>query len=186
MHLIVLHGTAASGKLTTARALERLVGYPVFHNHLIVDALTTVFPFGSDAFVRLREDFWLEVFASAAQVQRSMIFTFMPEATVRPGFMHRVSESVKGRGGSVHFVRLVVSEQEQERRIENAERRHFHKLADLNALHRMRNEGSGAAEQPPVDISIDTDRSSADQSARTIVAAFRLIREPPTERYPES
>ena len=44
MELIFLHGTAAAGKLTTARALEAMLGYPVFHNHLVVDALTTVFP----------------------------------------------------------------------------------------------------------------------------------------------
>lgn len=57
MELIFLHGTAASGKLTTARALDVLLGYPVFHNHLVVDTLTTVFPFGSEPFVRLREEF---------------------------------------------------------------------------------------------------------------------------------
>ena len=39
MQLIVLHGPAAAGKLATARALERRVGYPVFHNHLVVDTL---------------------------------------------------------------------------------------------------------------------------------------------------
>jgi|tagenome__1003787_1003787.scaffolds.fasta_scaffold20334617_1 hypothetical protein len=42
MQLILLHGTAASGKLTTARAMEAVLGYPVFHNHLVVDAPSTV------------------------------------------------------------------------------------------------------------------------------------------------
>lgn len=67
MNLVFLHGTAASGKPTTARALESLVGYPVFHNHLVVDTLTTVFPFGSEPFVRLREEIWLQVFTAAAR-----------------------------------------------------------------------------------------------------------------------
>lgn len=56
MELVFLHGTAAAGKLSTARALDRLLSYPVFHNHLVVDTLTTVFPFGSEPFVRLREE----------------------------------------------------------------------------------------------------------------------------------
>jgi cytidylate kinase len=43
MDLIFLHGSAASGKLTTARALGHHLDYPVFHNHLVVDLLTTVF-----------------------------------------------------------------------------------------------------------------------------------------------
>jgi cytidylate kinase len=55
--LVFLHGPAASGKLTVARALGDRVGFPVFHNHLVVDVLTTVFPFGSEPFVRLREQF---------------------------------------------------------------------------------------------------------------------------------
>ena len=85
MDLVFLHGPAASGKLTVARALEARVGLPVFHNHFVVDLLTTVFPFGSDPFVRLREQFWTSVFADAARVDRSISFTFTPEATVRPG-----------------------------------------------------------------------------------------------------
>ncbi len=47
-----LHGRAAAGKLTTARCLS-LVGYPVFHSHLVVDLLTPMFPFGSPPSVRL-------------------------------------------------------------------------------------------------------------------------------------
>jgi hypothetical protein len=107
--LVFLHGPAASGKLTIARALEARVGFPVFHNHLVVDLLTTVFPFGSDPFVRLREQFWTSVFADAARVDRSISFTFTPEATVRPGFAGRVRQLIEGEGGRVCFVRLRVS-----------------------------------------------------------------------------
>jgi hypothetical protein len=74
--LVFLHGPAAAGKPTTARALEERTGLPVFHNHLVVDLLTTVFPFGSEPFVRLREDFWTSVFADAARAGRSITFTF--------------------------------------------------------------------------------------------------------------
>jgi cytidylate kinase len=38
MRLIFLHGPAASGKLTVARAIAARTGLPVFHNHLAVDA----------------------------------------------------------------------------------------------------------------------------------------------------
>lgn len=47
MRLVFIHGPAASGKLTVAKELAALTGYPLFHNHLIVDALLAVFPFGS-------------------------------------------------------------------------------------------------------------------------------------------
>src|SRR5919199_1168928 len=94
MELVFLHGPAAAGKLTTAEALHHRLGHPVFHNHLVVDLLTTVFPFGSEPFVRLREQFWLAVFSDAARADRSLIFTFAPESTVAPGFPQRARQVV--------------------------------------------------------------------------------------------
>lgn len=183
MQLIVLHGPAAAGKLTTARALERRVGYPVFHNHLVVDTLTTVFPFGSEPFVRLREQFWLDVFEEAARTGRSLLFTFAPEATVRAGFPARVRETVERHGGSVRFVRLAVSAQEQERRIENPDRREFHKLNDLETLRRTR-DGDLEVEQPPVDLEIDTENQDAEASAAEIAERLGLEPQAAMERYP--
>ncbi|WP_210505209.1 hypothetical protein [Naasia sp. SYSU D00057] len=39
MEMVFIHGPAASGKLTTARALAERTGFALFHNHLVVDAL---------------------------------------------------------------------------------------------------------------------------------------------------
>ena len=54
MRLIFVYGMPASGKLTVARELAELTGYKLFHNHLVVDLLLSVFAFGSDGFVELR------------------------------------------------------------------------------------------------------------------------------------
>ena len=80
-------------------------------------------------------------------------------------------------------MQLTVSAHEQARRIVNPDRREFHKLSDLETLHALKNYNSDQVEQPPVDLSIDTDHSSPDQSARTITTAFDLRPEAPTERY---
>lgn len=181
--LIFLHGAAASGKLTTARALEGLVGYPVFHNHLVVDALTTVFPFGSEPFVRLREQFWLQVFTDAANTDRSLTFTFAPEATVQSGFSDRVRKVTEAVGGRTHFVRLLVGDAEQERRIGAESRRQFHKLTDVESLRRLRTYRHGV-EQPPVDLEINTEASAPEDSAALIVRHFCLAAESRTHRYP--
>jgi hypothetical protein len=183
MELIFLHGTAAAGKLTTARALEDLLGYPVFHNHLVVDALTTVFPFGSEPFVQLREEFWLRVFTNAARTARSLTFTFAPEATVQPGFAARAQAGVESSGGRVCFVRLVVSESEQERRIGNEDRKQFHKLSDLSTLRRLRADRTDV-EQPPTDLEITTDTSTAEASAARIADHFHLTAQERAQRYP--
>jgi chloramphenicol 3-O-phosphotransferase len=185
MDLVFLHGTAAAGKLTTARALEAAVGYPVFHNHLVVDALTSVFPFGSEPFVRLREEFWLQVFTDAARTDRSLTFTFAPEVTVQNGFPARAQARIESFGGRVCFVRLVVTEAEQERRIDNDDRKQFHKLTDLTTLRRLRNDSDGV-EQPPVDLEIHTDTTTAEESATVIVERFHLTPQERTQRYPQT
>ncbi|MCX2748832.1 hypothetical protein OOZ51_13565 [Arthrobacter sp. MI7-26] len=183
MNLVFLHGAAASGKLTTARQLSSLLDYPVFHNHLVVDMLSSIFPFGSEPFVRLREQMWMSVFSDAADVGRSIIFTFAPDPTVALGFPARVREEIESRGGRVAFVRLLVSETERERRVVDESRREFHKLSDVETLRRLRG-NPAKGEQPPVDLEIDTDSSSSMMSARTIIEHFDLQPQPALERFP--
>jgi len=181
--LVFLHGPAASGKLTVARVLEARVCFPVFHNHLVVDLLTTVFPFGSEPFVRLRELFWTSVFTDAARVGRSITFTYTPEATVRPGFPDRVRQLTEAHGGRVCFVRLHVSEAEQERRIGLASRSEFRKLTSLETLRRLRQDRLDV-EQPPADLAIDTDSTDPARAGASIVAHFDLTPQSVPDRYP--
>jgi cytidylate kinase len=100
LELIFIYCPAAAGKLTVARVLAERTGLAVFHNHLIVDAVAAVFPFGSEEFVRLREQFWFDTFRAAARAGTSLIFTFAPEPTVAPGFAERVRDTVRGAGGA--------------------------------------------------------------------------------------
>lgn len=182
MHLVFLHGRAAAGKLTTARRLSDLVGYPVFHNHLVVDLLTTVFPFGSEPFVQLREQFWLSVFTEAARHGRSLIFTFAPEHTVPDGFPARARAAVESAGGTVCFVQLEVSGAEQERRVADPGRTEFHKIASVQTLRQVA--GQPAAEQPPADLVIDTESTTPEETATLIAASFQLPRQVFEGRYP--
>jgi hypothetical protein len=99
MHLLFIYGPPASGKLTIASQVARQSGYALFHNHLIVDALLAVFPFGSPEFVALREKFWIETIGEAARSGRSLVFTFCPEPTVDAGFSRRVEALVQQAGG---------------------------------------------------------------------------------------
>jgi hypothetical protein len=128
MRLVFIYGPVASGKLTIARELGALTGLSVFHNHLIVDAVTAIFPFGTDEFVRLREELWLTLIREAANANVSLIFTFAPEPTVSEGFPSSVRDVVESTGGNVSFVRLTVPEAEQEERLGAADRSQFGKL----------------------------------------------------------
>jgi gluconate kinase len=175
MKLIFIFGPAASGKLTVGRELSALTGIPLFHNHLVVDALLEKLPFGDPEFVRLREAMWMAAFETAVKAGRSLIFTFAPEPTVRPGFPERVVELIREHGGEVRFVRLELSSDEQERRIANESRKEFRKLVSVDQLRSLRKQFEASeAEMPPADLVIDTEDLSPPAAARQISAAFGL------------
>lgn len=176
MQLVFLYGPAAAGKLTVGRALSSLTGLPLFHNHLIVDAVAAVFPFGSEPFVRLRHRFWLETFAAAAADGRSLIFTFAPEASVPASFPQEAATAVAPHGGRVRFAALDCPVEEQERRIANSSRAEFGKLRDLELLRRLRAQGADAYPELPAEVQVDTLALLPDASARRIADALDLPR----------
>ena len=170
MRVIFLYGVAAAGKLTVGRELARLTGLPLFHNHLVVDAVAAVFPFGTESFSRLRESFWLQTFTEAARQGQSLIFTFAPEATVDPGFPDRVRLAVEPHG-SVVFIALAVSGEEQERRIGNASRSEFGKLTSLSLLRDLRESfDASMATMPSAELSIDTETYGPAEAATRIAS----------------
>ena len=67
MKLIFISGLPGVGKLTVAKEVSALTGYKLFHNHLVVDLLLSVFEFGTAQFVELRESIWLSVFEHACR-----------------------------------------------------------------------------------------------------------------------
>ena len=110
MNLLFLYGPPAVGKLTIGQRVADSTGWHLFHNHLTVDLLTSVFDFGSELFVELREQIWLGVFRHAATTNQNLVFTFTPERTVRPEFIRAAISTVEAAGGAVRFVELTVLE----------------------------------------------------------------------------
>jgi chloramphenicol 3-O-phosphotransferase len=175
MKLIFLHGAPAVGKLTVARELAKLSGLRLFHNHLTVDLVSSLFDFGSESFVLLREQIWLATFGAAARSNVSFIFTFAPERTVRGRFIQDAIEAVGFAGGEVIFVELTCTEAELEQRIEAASRKEFGKLASVEQYRSLRDEGAFQFPKLPNGISLDTTSQSPEESARLIsefVASF--------------
>lgn len=171
MKIVFVYGPAAAGKLTVGRELAKLTKLPLFHNHLVVDAVGRLFPFGSEPFIRLREGFWLQAFTEAARAGQSLIFTFAPEATVAPDFPDRVRAAIEPFGGAVVFVALTVSREEQERRIGNASRSEFGKLTSLELLRDLRESfDASMASMPAAELSIDTEAVDPVGAAARIAA----------------
>ncbi len=172
--IVFLHGPGAAGKLTIARELSELTGLPLFHNHLTVDLLLSLFPFGSPEFVRHRERIWLDVMTDAVASGTSFIFTFNPERTVGPEFPAELARRCAALGGRVSFVAVECAEEEIERRIESESRKAFRKLASLKDYRRLKAEG--AFDYPPIpsEHSVDSSVLGVADAARSIAFALGL------------
>lgn len=176
MRLVFLYGQVASGKLTVGRALAARTGLPLFHNHLVVDAVAAVFPFGSDSFIQLRERFWLEIIEAAAREDRSLIFTFAPEPSVAPDFPSRVRALVAEHGGETLFVALSIAPEEQERRVALGDRAAFAKLRSPETLRALRPDFERCmAAMPFAALSLDSGAATPDAAAERIAAALEAL-----------
>jgi len=177
--LLFIYGAPAAGKLTIARQIAALTGLPLFHNHLVIDAVIPIFPFGSAPFIRLRETMWLDMFREAAAEKRSLIFTFAPESSVAPGFVDRVREIVEPNL-MLRLTRLTVPFEDQLARIANPDRAAHGKLVSPELLKQHAQELAACeAEMPAPEISIDTARLSPAEAAREIVKKLGLARRQP-------
>lgn len=169
MELLFIYGPAAVGKLTIGRELAKITGFRLFHNHLIVDAVMAVFDFGSEPFIKLREQIWLSVFKEAAEQNVSLIFTFSPERTVRTTFIQQTLDAVESSGGKVRFIQLTCPIEELENRIENPSRAEFHKLRSLERFRKIRQQRSHLYPTlPNSGLTIDTSQVSPQAAAHRI------------------
>jgi hypothetical protein len=178
MKLIFIYGLPATGKLTVAIELAAITGYKLFHNHLVVDLLLSVFDFESPPFVELREDIWLSVFEQACRSRLpGLIFTFAPEGTVRPGFIAEVKSTVAREGGEVDFVELVCPLVELKRRIDSPSRLAYQKLSSVSLLEQLQADGVfDALNMPEPRLSIDTSLYTPSEAAIEIMRTLKVGR----------
>ena len=172
MKLLFLYGRPAVGKLTVARALAARTGGRLFHNHLTVNLVLSVFEFGTPAFVELRAKIWMDVFRGAlAEKVPLLIFTFNPENTVSQQFIDELFVEVTAAGGEIIPVELVASERAIEERLGSESRRMERKTLGAATYRDLR--GRGVFESPRIlkpRLRLDTEVVSPDQAAELIAA----------------
>lgn len=176
MKLIVIYGPPAVGKLTVAKALAKLTGYKVFHNHLTVDFLDPIIGYGRRGFFRALGRIRLIVFEAAVEANLpGMIFTFVYAKPDDNAFVKQVTQVVRKNGGDVCFVRLTCSKRALFRRVTSPTRRHFDKIRTPAALQKNLAEANLVSGVPGVQsLRIDTTRMSPDAAAKRIVAHYHL------------
>lgn len=177
MKLIFIYGMPATGKLTVAQELAKIIGYKLFHNHQVVDFLLSMFEFGSPPFVHLREDIWLSVFEQGCSSGLpGLIFTFAPESTVKPGFAERAANVMTARGGSVDFVELVCPVEVLKGRMDAPSRLGYQKLSSVELFEQLLAGGRlDASYMPEPRVRVDTSEVDPAEAARRIALGLGLM-----------
>lgn len=168
MHVIFIHGPVAAGKHTIGMRLSEATGLPLFHNHLTVDLVRSLFGLFTEPFIRLRATLWRESFLEAARVGQSFIFTFTPEASVDRGLIDELTRIIEDSGGHVHFVELTCSREEILKRLPNPDR--SNKLNDPLIYEEI--DRDGGFEFPPMpvaSVSVDTSTLKPNEAVAAII-----------------
>jgi tRNA uridine 5-carbamoylmethylation protein Kti12 len=175
MRLVFIYGPPASGKLTVATELAKLTGFKLFHNHVSIHFVQSIFEFGTKTFSRLTNKYRLEMLEEAAREGIDTIFTFVYSKGEDDKFVRRVIQETRSHGGHVCLVRLHCERGELVRRVKAAQRRSMGKVSTekmLNDLFRRYN----LDQEIPFhkSLSIDTTRQAPRNAARFIARQYNL------------
>jgi chloramphenicol 3-O-phosphotransferase len=175
LKLVFIYGPMAVGKLTVARELARLTGFRIYHNHVSIDFVKSVFDFGTPAFWRLVDKFRREMIEEAAKEGVDTIFTFVYAKGSDDEFVCDIARRVESHGGRVCFVRLTCGRDELLRRVGSESRRGLGKLTTRSGLSRSLRKYDLTAEVPlPGSLSVDTTGRTPRQVAMEVAAHYEL------------
>jgi hypothetical protein len=110
--LVILFGPPAVGKMAVGRELGRLTGMRLFHNHMALEPVLQLFPYGSAPFERIVRQFRNAVLEEAARAEGpGLIYTCMwdlddADTTRYIGSAMKLFEEC---GATAHFVELSAS-----------------------------------------------------------------------------
>ena len=175
MKLIFIYGPPAVGKLTVATELAKIAGFKLFHNHVSIQFVESIFEFGTRTFWRLTDKFRLEMLEEASREKVDTIFTFVYGKGTDDAFVRNVIRRVRLHGGRVCFVRLYCEERELATRVKAKDRRRMGKISTKSKLQGVLKKYDLASEVPfQSSVSIDTTDKSPKRVAEIIARHYKL------------
>ena len=176
MKFVFLHGEPASGKLTVAKALLRIVPGRLFDNHAAIDFALTLFEFGALGFWELVDEVRLSALEAAARHGVALtVATYCYSEPHDLAQFERFEAIVQAGGGQVLPVFLSCAEDQLAQRIGAADRAERRKITSMQGLNKFR-EGINITAVPRAEcIRLDTSAAPPEATARAIVRHFALV-----------
>lgn len=188
MHLVILFGPQAVGKMAVGRRIAARTPYRLFHNHATIEPLLEVFDWGTPPFETLKLEFRRRVIEEAvASGMPGMVFTvvWLLDQPRDAAYVEELVAPVVAAGGRVDFVELwadldtrLAREGTAERLAAKPSKRdQAWARAHLVESHEQQVLSTGPDQPFPLDhphTVVDTSRLSADEAAVEVVRRLGL------------
>ena len=175
MKLLFLHGSPATGKLTVAKALLRIVPGRLLDNHAAIDFARTIFDFGAPGFSELVHSVRYSAMGAASEHGVALLVTTFCYSEPEDGALYEDFEAIMQRhDGKLLPVFLHCSREEAVRRVGNPDRVERRKMTCGENLIKFLDGNNFTRVPRPDCLKLDTEERSADETAQEIVRRFGL------------
>jgi len=176
MKLLLLYGAPGTGKLTIGKELAMKTGFVLFHNHMILNALSEIFGYEHPTRRKLEKEFRSRIIEESVSDNINLICTGVIMRD-NEDFYKKVIHMVTSKGGECLLVHLTTSNNVLEKRIGNLSRKALTKISTIERLHEWSKQYPESFDRIdyPHQVSIDTSNSSPEQIADTIIQEYKLI-----------
>lgn len=176
MKLIVIYGAPGVGKFTVGKALARITGFKLLHNHLTNDLVASLFDFGTKKFWGIVHEYRRDLLERAARSRiKGVIITFVYAAHHDDKNIGAIIARMKKYGGKILFVHLVCDHDVLLKRIKHPSRKLFQKIKTHTILRAVMKRHDIFSDVPyKENITIDNTKLSPQKVAQLIKKQYNL------------
>lgn len=175
MKLILLYGAPGTGKLTVATELSKKTNFTIFHNHMILNALSEIFGYDNPIRQKLEKEFRLLIIEEAVKTNITMIATGVIMRD-NEDFYRKMIKTVVDNNGKCLLVHLTANKNALEKRIGYDSRKKLKKISSLERLEEWQQQYPESFEKIdyPNQYTIDTSTLSPVQVVEDIINHYKL------------